>query len=210
MKKFENFEELLKEINIEFPSEVKYFNDELTNFLECIGSDIVEIEEEEPITSFKVEIENKIIEIGVTSIESEEDNIFKNYFWLIDVKYIIGTTDKDLIDTLRKDVEKLNKQYEDIKDQININKAKGNLSKLCNLREEFDETFDYFFDDKNLRKKYNDWDYDNNCIMFEKSNTDLLKELDEKDLSNYIVFYKEYIEQLEDELTEIIKSNGKL
>lgn len=85
MKKFENFEELLKEIGIEFSSEVKYFNNELNSFLESVGSDIVESKEEEPTTSFEVEIEDKTIEIGVTSIAEEEDN-FKQYYWLIDVR----------------------------------------------------------------------------------------------------------------------------
>lgn len=207
MKRFEHFEELLISIGIEFSSEVKYFNSELNSFLENIGSDIVETEEE-PIASFKVEIEGRIIEIGVTSV-AEEDDAFKNYYWLIDVNYIGFKIDKDTKDSLMKDIEAFNERYEDLKDKINIIKADGNLSKLCNLRTEFDETFDQFFDDKDLRKKYNDWDYDNECVKYEKSNADLLNELDEKDLREYIEFYKDYIGSLEDELRELKEREGQ-
>ena len=104
---------------------------------------------------------------------------------------------------LRKEIEGLNDRYEEIKEEINSEKAQGNLSKLYNLRNEFDTNFDYFFDDKDLRKKYNDWNYEAESIMFEKSNRDLLEELDEEDLKSYIEFYNNYISQLEDKLNEL-------
>lgn len=106
-------------------------------------------------------------------------------------------------ESLRKEIKSLNQQYEDIKDEIYLEKANGNLSKLYNLRNEFDTNFDIFFDDKELRKKYNDWNYEENCISFEKSNMDLLEELDEEDLREYVDFLQNYIGLLEDKLNEL-------
>ena len=97
---------------------------------------------------------------------------------------------------LRIKVEELNKQYEEVKDEINGIKADGSLSKLCNLMQEFDETFDQFFDDEELRKKYNAWDYEEDCPIYNKDNADLLEELDKEDLEDYIDFYTNYIGQL--------------
>ena len=71
---------------------------------------------------------------------------------------------------LRIKIEELNKQYEELKDEINGIKAGGSLSKLYNLMNEFDETFDQFFDDEELRKKYNDW-------IMKKSASSLTKEI---------------------------------
>ena len=104
---------------------------------------------------------------------------------------------------LRIKVEELNEQYEELKDEINGIKADGSLSKLCNLMSEFDETFDQFFDSEYIRKKYNDWDYEEDCVKFEKSNNELLKELDDDDLEDYIDFYSNYIETLEEELIDL-------
>ena len=108
---------------------------------------------------------------------------------------------------LMSQVEILNTQYEELMDQINHEKAKGDLGKLYNLKTKFDETFDQFFDNEELRKKYNDWDYEENCMKLEKSNRDLLEELDEEDLKEYIEFYKGYIEQLEEELSNLKRSD---
>lgn len=204
MKKFENFEELLKELGIEFSSEVKYCKGELSSFLENVGSDVVENEDEEPISSFEIEFENKKLEIGVTSIEiNEEYGDCKYYYWLIDFIYINQEIKQDIKENLFNEIRELNKKYEKIKYKINLEKANGNLSKLCNLNMEFDENFDSFFDDEDLRKKYNDWNYEENCIKLEKTNADLLEDLDEEDLNGYIEFYKNYIGQLEDELKEL-------
>ena len=54
----------------------------MTSFLECVGSDIVENENIEPVTSFNIDIDGKNFEIGVTSI-SNEDNDYKNIYWII-------------------------------------------------------------------------------------------------------------------------------
>ena len=100
---------------------------------------------------------------------------------------------------LRIKVEELNKQYEELKDEINGIKAGGSLSKLCNLMSEFDETFDQFFDDVELRKKYNDYDFEEEYIKFEKGNSELLEELDHEDLENYIGELKDELMNLERE-----------
>jgi hypothetical protein len=104
---------------------------------------------------------------------------------------------------LMEKVLNLNEKYEELMDATNQEKAQGMLSKLFDLKRTFDETFDHFFDNENLRKKYDDWDYEEDCIRMEKSNNDLLKELDEKDLKSYIDFYENYISELEDELNEL-------
>lgn len=110
---------------------------------------------------------------------------------------------------LRIKIEELNKQYEELKDEINGIKAGGSLSKLYNLTNEFDETFDQFFDDEELRKKYNDWDYEEECIKFDKGNSELLEELDNEDLENYINFFENYIGQLKDELMNLEDEKDK-
>lgn len=110
---------------------------------------------------------------------------------------------------LRIKIEELNKQYEELKDEINGIKAGGSLSKLYNLMNEFDETFDQFFDDEELRKKYNDWDYEEECIKFDKGNSELLEELDNEDLENYINFFENYIGQLKDELMNLEDEKDK-
>lgn len=103
---------------------------------------------------------------------------------------------------LRMKIEELSKKHLDLQDEIIMIKANGDLAKLFNLREQakFDENIDTFFDDPELRKKYNDWDYENDCIKFEKTNQNLLQELDKEDLEKYIKFYERYISTLEDEL----------
>lgn len=97
----------------------------------------------------------------------------------------------------------LKKIYEEIKDNINLEKANGNLSKLVNLRAEFDETFDIFFDDKELRLKYNAWSREEDTINTDFSNTDLENMLDDEDIEKLCEFYNSYISDLEFELQEL-------
>lgn len=103
-------------------------------------------------------------------------------------------------------VKGLMEQYEDVKDEINQFKAGGSLSILVNLRSEFDETFDQFFDDKELREKYNAWNDEENTLDFDITNDDLLEMLDNEDLKKYIDFLQNYVGELDDELNEL-KSN---
>lgn len=100
-------------------------------------------------------------------------------------------------------VKELDRQYEELKDEINGIKADGSLSTLCNLMSEFDETFDQFFDSEYIRKKYNDWDYEEDYAKLEKGNSELLEELDSNDLEDYIDFYSNYIGILEEELINL-------
>jgi len=97
---------------------------------------------------------------------------------------------------LKARIDELDKRYEDLKDKINVEKAQGNLSKLFDLKREFDETFDEFFDNENIRKKYDD-------LEFEKSNNELLARLDKEDLEKYVEFYENYIDELKDELSDL-------
>ena len=107
------------------------------------------------------------------------------------------------IEVLRDKIEELNKKYEDLTHEINLEKAHGDLGKLANLQGEFDTTLDYFFDSKEISKKYGNWDEEEGRRALEKSNGDILDELDEDDLMSYIEFYQEYLERLEDELLEL-------
>ena len=97
----------------------------------------------------------------------------------------------------------LKKMYEDVKDNVNFKKANGSLSKLANFRSEFDTTFDLFFDDKELRLKYNAWDIEENIINTDMTNSDLEDMLDDEDLEKLCEFYDEYISDLVCELQEL-------
>lgn len=105
---------------------------------------------------------------------------------------------------MRTKLTELNARYNEIVEEINTTKAAGDLSKLCNLRSEFDETFDTFFDRKELRLKYNGWDLEEDVADFNaESNTSLEEKLDDEDLKDLITFYENYIGRLEDELSEL-------
>lgn len=78
MKRYDDFEKLCEDNNINF----KHANNELNDFLGCEGSDVVENEIIEPTCLFEVMNENnKIVRIGVTSMEIEECDIIY-YFWI--------------------------------------------------------------------------------------------------------------------------------
>lgn len=104
---------------------------------------------------------------------------------------------------LTKRISELDKKYFELTDKINSEKANGDLGKLINLKTTFDETFDQFFDKKEIRQKYKDWNIEDDCPLFEKCKSDLISEFDEIDLKDYIDFFENYIGQLEDELQEL-------
>ena len=79
-------EELLDYLGLESSSLRKYFKNELTSFLEGIGSDIVENEEVIPKTVFKFKLDLIYYDLGVTSIEYEEGN-YKNFLWFLGYGY---------------------------------------------------------------------------------------------------------------------------
>ena len=202
MLRFESFEELLKVVGVEFSQEKKYCNDLLREYLECSGSDNVENEEDEPDCILKIELTDKVFEVGVTNIEISEDQ-YKCYYWLDSIESVVNPIEENLKKELTNKLDTLKIQYDNLYNEIIYIKANGNLSKLCTLRGMFDESFDTFFDDEGLRKKYNDWNYENDCILFEKTNSDLEEELDKKDLKKYIEFYKDCIDILNDKINEL-------
>lgn len=91
MKKFENFEELLKEIGAECTSDFVYGKKELNNFLACTGSD----EGKEPYFSFLVEFNGLKYKLGVTHEEIAEDE-YKYTYWLMDIENLEGKLWKDV------------------------------------------------------------------------------------------------------------------
>ena len=97
-------------------------------------------------------------------------------------------------------LKELKEKYVNLKDEIDVLKANGSLSKLCNLRVTFDETFDSFFDRKELRAKYEAWDDEENRPNFDITALDLEVRLDTQDRNELIHFYENYINSLEDEL----------
>lgn len=110
---------------------------------------------------------------------------------------------KDMGDNMRSKLEELKKKYFEIGDEIDVIKANGHLGKLINLRERFDETFDQFFDRKELRQKYDAWNDEEDEPNFDYSNKDLENKLNNDDLKELITFYENYIDRLEDELNEL-------
>lgn len=76
MKTFNNYEDLLNNIGVTFSSHNKYANEELNNFLECIGS----TEEGEQIEGyFNLEIEGNSYDIAVTHIIKDDEEIEYKY-----------------------------------------------------------------------------------------------------------------------------------
>lgn len=104
---------------------------------------------------------------------------------------------------LREKLVELKNKYIDVLDEINVIKADGDLAKLCNLRNQFDETFDAFFDNEEIAKKYGDWNDEEDRRSFDKSNGDIEEELDQQDLKELIKFYEGYIGDLEDEYIDL-------
>lgn len=96
----------------------------------------------------------------------------------------------------------LQKQYDEVRDELNNIKANGSLSKLINLRTAFDESFDSFFDRKELRIKYGAWDIENDCPDFNFTNSMLIKKLSSSDLYELILFYDCLISNILDEIAE--------
>lgn len=143
--------------------------------------------------------------------EEEKDFITKNY------AVISESSDSEgnflairNTENLTIKLSELKQKYVDVLDDIHTEKADGNLAKLCNLRDKFDETFDTFFDREELRVKYtNAWNSENDEPNFDISNGDLEEMLNSEDLQELITFYEGYISDLEDELIDL-KSNYEI
>ena len=87
---------------------------------------------------------------------------------------------------MRNMIKELDKKYDELKHQLNIKKANGSLSK-------FDEAFGIFFNNMQLRIEFGDEN-------FELSNNEMLERLDNATIKEYILFYKEYLAEIEEEM----------
>jgi len=105
-------------------------------------------------------------------------------------------------------ITSLKEKYETLRDERFVKLADGNLSKLVNFRTEFDESFDCFFDDKELRQKYNAWNNEENCIDYNETNSDMEAYLDETDEVKFIEFLESLIGIEEDKLQEMKNVNS--
>lgn len=91
------------------------------------------------------------------------------------------------------DFELLLKMSEELSDRAYVQEADGNLSKLCNLREQNDILVDdEFFDGEDIAEKY-DWNYEAECRAYEKSNAEIRSMLDENDKKAYIEYMRDCI-----------------
>jgi len=108
---------------------------------------------------------------------------------------------------LRIKIDMLKEEFKRLReDKIEI-KVDGNINKLMELNNEFNDTEDNFFDQEDLRKKYNDYDFENEEILLKKSNEELENELDKEDLEQFIKFYENSISILQDEIDELKEAN---
>jgi thymidylate kinase len=89
----------------------------------------------------------------------------------------------------KKELETKKEEYLEVHHDFCVRRCKGNLSKLCNLKDKFDETFDHFFD--NVREKYQEEEW--------LSNIELEEKLNEEDLIDLIEFYTQYIVYLKND-----------
>lgn len=91
------------------------------------------------------------------------------------------------------DFELLLKMSEELSDRAYVQEADGNLSKLYNLREQSSSLVDdEFFDSEDIAEKY-DWDYENECRAYNKSNTEIRDMLDENDKKAYVDYLRDCI-----------------
>ena len=60
---------------------------------------------------------------------------------------------------------------------------------------------DSFFDDEYICKKYDDWDSENSCRKYEKTNEELRELLDAEDTKKYIDFMEVCLEYLKEAIS---------
>ena len=75
MKRFDSYEDLIKYIGVDSPESIIGLKNVLNSYLERQGSNLMKSKDEEPRTCFKVEIENTMYGIGVTSVEIKENEV---------------------------------------------------------------------------------------------------------------------------------------
>lgn len=120
---------------------------------------------------------------------------------------------------LREKLAGLKKKYFDVLDEINVLEADGDLAELCNLRDQFDETFDTFFDEirtklvEERKAETNDHDtiHDYTTMIGDKTNKQLEEcYLSNEDLGELVKFYEGYISDLEDRYIDLGGDIGEL
>ena len=100
MKKFKNYEDLLKSIGVCLSSDFTYAKNELNNYLETIGSDYGE-----PTCLFSLEFNDIKYNIGVTHTEDKEDeDTYILTYWIIDIENLENRKWKDVKDILTKHI----------------------------------------------------------------------------------------------------------
>lgn len=107
-----------------------------------------------------------------------------------------------------KKFEILKDRYQNLRDKLHLKQAKDNLATLINLRNEFDTSFDSFFDRKELREKYeinyqNAWDTTTNEPNFDVTQTDIESNFLEEDEKEYEKFLQHLIDEIHEELRRI-------
>ena len=60
---------------------------------------------------------------------------------------------------------------------------------------------DAFFNDGRICKKYDDWDSENLCRKYAKTNTELRELLDAEDTKKYIEYMEMYMEYAKDDIS---------
>jgi hypothetical protein len=111
--------------------------------------------------------------------------------------------------TLKEKIDLLMLKYEDVREKEYFMRHFDNLANRVNYSCEFDETFDLFYDNKELRLKYNAWDIEQDCIDFDVTNTDLRSLLDEEDQTKLAEFIENRIGYMQDHI-EDMKREEKL
>ena len=86
MDRFDNVKELAGFMGIEYSQQVKWINDEISNWLACGNSSIVDDIYKEPACTFQVNFECRSFYIGVTEIcVDEEYGAYKVFYWIEEV-----------------------------------------------------------------------------------------------------------------------------
>lgn len=84
MKRFDSLQDLVKYLGGTSYT-LKYLEDEVCNYLECVGSDIVENEDQEPsYGGIEIEIENKKYMLYVSSVEIDIEE-YKYFYWIEEI-----------------------------------------------------------------------------------------------------------------------------
>lgn len=83
MKRFDSVNELAGFMGIEYSQQVKWIDDEISNWLACGNSNIVDDINQEPECAFEVDFEGSKFNIGTTDICVDgECGDYRTYYWI--------------------------------------------------------------------------------------------------------------------------------